>query len=103
MRFAKITFIMITALALVALPAGAQLGVNVGGATSTAGHVASGGQKAWAGLGSTVGTTVGASTGSVHKGTDGVSDKAKKAPEHTLQKGKKTSGKTKGKRRQTSA
>src|SRR2546430_4679201 len=103
MRIAKITFIMIAALAVAALPASAQLGVNVGGATSTAGHVASGGQNAGAGLGSTVDTTVGASTDSVHKTTDGVSDKANKTADHTKQKSKQTVAKTKDKADKTAA
>src|SRR6478672_6784409 len=97
MRFAKITFIMIAALAVAALPAIAQLGVNVGGATSAAGHVAGGGQNAGAGLGSTVDGTVGTSTDSLHKTTDGVGDTANKTADNTKHKSKQAVDKTKNK------
>src|SRR4051794_9748589 len=92
MRNAKITFILIAAFAWAALPASAQLGVHVGGATSAVGQVGGAGQNV--GLGSTVDTTVGANGSGLHKTTDGVTD-ATKTADKTTKKTKQAADKAK--------
>ena len=95
MRNAKITFILIAVFAWAALPAAAQLGVHVGGATSAVGQVGGAGQNVGAGLGSTVDTTVGANVDGLHRTTDGVTDTTKKTAYNTKKKTKQKADKTK--------
>ena len=95
MHNAKITFLLIAVFAWAALPASAQLGVHVGGATSAVGQVGGAGQNVGGGLGSTVDTTVGANTEGLHRTTDGVTDTTKKTADNTKKKTKQTADKTK--------
>src|SRR5439155_16159368 len=55
------------------------------------------------GLGSAADTTVGATTGGLHKTTDGVSDTAQKTADNTKQKSKETVAKSKDKTKKTVA
>src|SRR3954471_1832582 len=103
MRNAKITFILIAVFAWAALPAAAQLGVHVGGATSAVGQVGGAGQNVGSGLGSTVDTTAGANTDGLHKTTDGVTDTTKKTADNTKKKTKQTADKTKDTTKKTVA
>jgi len=103
MRFAKITFIMIAAFAWAALPASAQLGVHVGGATSAVCQVGGAGQNVGGGLGSTVDTTMGASSEGLHKTTDGVTDTTRNTADKTAKKTKQTADKTKDTAKKTVA
>src|SRR6185369_7682990 len=103
MSNAKITFIMVAVFAWAALPATAQLGVHVGGATSAVGQVGGAGQNVGAGLGSTVDSTVGANTDGLHKTTDGVTDTTKNTAEKTSKKTKQTADKAKDKTKKTVA
>jgi len=103
MRNAKITFILIAVFAWAALPAAAQLGVHVGGATSAVGQVGGAGQNVGAGLGSTIDSTVGANTDGLHKTTDGVTDTTKKTADNTKKNTKQTADKTKDTTKKTVA
>jgi hypothetical protein len=103
MRNAKITFLLIAVFAWAALPASAQLGVHVGGATSAVGQVGGAGQHAGAGLGSSLDTAVGANSDGLHRTTDGVTETTKNTAEKTSKKTKQTADKAKDKSKKTVA